>query len=93
MILDIQFKNYRSFKDKCSFSMEASSTETKANNVFVAPVSENDEEKISALMNFYAKTYKIIGLVIIAIGLILTPFLKYLIKDNKKGGAAGCYSR
>lgn len=45
------------------------------------PLSENDEEKISALMNFYAKTYKIIGLVIIFVGLILTPFLNYLIKD------------
>ena len=45
------------------------------------PLSEKDEEKISALMNFYAKTYKIIGLVIIFVGLILTPFLNYLIKD------------
>ena len=53
MILDIQFKNYRSFKDKCSFSMEASSTETKANNVFVAPVSENDEERLLKIAIIY----------------------------------------
>lgn len=53
MILDIQFKNYRSFKDKCNFSMEASSTETKANNVFVAPVSENDEERLLKIAIIY----------------------------------------
>ena len=33
--------------------MEASSTETKANNVFVAPVSENDEERLLKIAIIY----------------------------------------
>ena len=45
------------------------------------PLAEKDEEKISMLMNFYAKAYKTIGTLIIIISLVLTPFLKYLIKD------------
>ena len=45
------------------------------------PLADKDEKKISELMNFYAKAYKIIGILIIMVGIILTPFLKYLIKD------------
>lgn len=43
MILNVEFKNHRSFKDSCHFTMEASSSETKSNNVFVAPTSNNAE--------------------------------------------------
>lgn len=53
MILDIQIKNYRSFKDRCNFTMVATSTETKSNNVFVAPVSENDEERLLKIAIIY----------------------------------------
>ena len=53
MILDIQIKNYRSFKDRCNFTMVATSTETKSNNVFVAPVSENDKERLLKIAIIY----------------------------------------
>lgn len=46
------------------------------------PISENDEKRISALMNLYAKVYKLIGIVIGILGLLLIPFLGYLIKDQ-----------
>jgi O-antigen/teichoic acid export membrane protein len=46
------------------------------------PLAEKDEAKIKVLMNFYAKTYKIIGVVIFLLGLSLIPFLKFLIKDQ-----------
>ncbi len=46
------------------------------------PVAENDIPKIKTLQNLYKKFYLIIALVVLAIGGVLTPFLKILIKDE-----------
>ena len=46
------------------------------------PIAENDKRKIQALMNLYSRAYKIIGLVIAIVGILITPFIKYIIKDN-----------
>lgn len=46
------------------------------------PIADDDESKVLKLLNLYKKYYRIIGIVIGAIGLIITPFLKYLIKDG-----------
>lgn len=46
-----------------------------------APLAKRDTETIKSLMLFYKKAYRIIALVILALGLILIPFLDYLIKD------------
>ncbi len=43
------------------------------------PIAEDDKDTICALMKLYRKFYRIIGLVILTIGLILTPFLPNLI--------------
>ena len=43
------------------------------------PLSENDEQKISVLMRYYAKFYTFVGCFILLIGLALLPFLQYLI--------------
>ena len=45
------------------------------------PVADKDLKKISALMNFYKKTYRIIALVIFVFGLLLLPFLQYLVGE------------
>lgn len=45
-----------------------------------APVSDNDEEKISALMAFYKRAYRTIGTLTFFLGLLLTPFLKIFLK-------------
>lgn len=45
------------------------------------PLAENDEEKIASLMQFYAKAYKIIGIVVGIFGLCMIPFLGFVIKD------------
>ncbi len=45
------------------------------------PIAEDDIEKIKSLMDLFKKTYRIIGLVIMVLGLMLTPFLDYLIKE------------
>lgn len=46
------------------------------------PIAENDTEKICALMNLYKLYYRIIGLVILVIGLILVPFIPNLISGS-----------
>ena len=48
------------------------------------PIAKNDKHRIALLMKFYKNVYRIIGLVIAAIGLCLIPFLPYLIKDYDK---------
>lgn len=46
------------------------------------PIAEDDAETICALMKMYRLFYRIIGLVILTIGLILTPFLPHLINGE-----------
>lgn len=46
------------------------------------PISEGDESKVCALMNVYRRAYRTIGLVIVLLGLILMPFLRYLIHGS-----------
>ncbi len=43
------------------------------------PLAENDTEKVCALLALYRKVYRIIGAVILAVGLALIPFLPRLI--------------
>lgn len=45
------------------------------------PLEQNDENKIKSLMKFYKKAYFIIAIVVLVSGLILLPFLPWLIKD------------
>lgn len=53
MISDIQFKNYRSFRNECNFTMEASSSESKPDNVFTTPISENNTERLLNIAIIY----------------------------------------
>ncbi len=46
------------------------------------PVAANDREKIKSYMGLYRKAYLAIAGVITVIGLLLIPFLPYLIKDS-----------
>jgi len=45
------------------------------------PVAKNDQHRIVVLMNFYKIVYRYIGLIIAVIGVILIPFLPFLIKN------------
>ena len=45
------------------------------------PLAQKNTKKISILMNFYAKAYRLIGILIGIIGICLMPFLKYIIAD------------
>lgn len=46
------------------------------------PMAEGDDAKVSALLNLYRKAYRIIGLIIFAAGLLIMPFLDYLVADD-----------
>lgn len=46
------------------------------------PIAEKNTKAICALMNLYKRIYRIIGIIIIAIGLILVPFLNCFIKGS-----------
>lgn len=45
------------------------------------PVAKDDRQKIKSLMDLYNKCYRIIGIVIFFLGLLVIPFMKYLVKD------------
>ena len=55
------------------------------------PIADNDEERISKLMNFYRKAYNIIGAFVIVCGLIITPFLGYIVKSDNDIPHLGLY--
>ena len=45
------------------------------------PVAGRDYEKVKSYMQFYKKAYQIIGIVIAAAGLMLSPFLPWLVRQ------------
>lgn len=49
-------------------------------------VADNDEQKTCALMALYRTYYRIIGCAILLIGLLITPFIPHLVKDNVPSG-------
>lgn len=42
------------------------------------PIAENDKETIRALLQFYKKIYRVLGFIILTVGILLIPFLPYL---------------
>lgn len=43
------------------------------------PIAEDDTKKVKALMNYYKKCYHIIAFIILTIGLMITPYLKFFV--------------
>lgn len=48
------------------------------------PIATHDNKKIGQIVNFLGKAYKIIGFVILLVGLLLIPFLKYFVNFDSK---------
>ena len=46
------------------------------------PLAEDNKRQVSALMVFFAKAYRIIGLTVAAVGLLLVPALPFLINSS-----------
>lgn len=47
-----------------------------------APLEHNEEDQIAAIMRFFGKAYKIVGTIILAVGLLIIPFMKYLLNTE-----------
>ena len=45
------------------------------------PLAEGNEKKIASLMRFYSRAYTVIGCVVAAFGLLMIPFLSFVIQD------------
>ena len=45
------------------------------------PLAQKDTKKISGLLLFYKKAFLVIGFIVLAAGMSLTPFLGYIVKD------------
>ena len=46
------------------------------------PVAQDDDETICALLKLYKKLYRIIGLIILAIGLCILPFVEKMVHGS-----------
>lgn len=46
------------------------------------PIAEDDKETIRALLNLYRKIYRIIGAIVLTVGLAIIPLLPFLIKGD-----------
>lgn len=46
------------------------------------PIADKNNNKINTLMTFYKKAYRVIGIVIFVFGIILIPFLKFILGEN-----------
>lgn len=45
------------------------------------PLSQGDTEKVKSLMGYYKRAYTLIALVVTVLGLIVMPFLQYIVSD------------
>jgi O-antigen/teichoic acid export membrane protein len=46
------------------------------------PLAESDTERVCALLAYLRKVYKIVGVVIFGVGILITPFIPYIIKSD-----------
>lgn len=58
--------------------------DTAINFKLYKPLAEHDDERVRVLLKFYKIAYRVIGLVILAIGMLLVPALPYIIKDYSR---------
>lgn len=55
---------------------------TAINFSLYKPLAEHDMEKVTVLMGFYKRAYQVIGGVVAAAGMLLLPFIRYLMKGG-----------
>ena len=44
------------------------------------PIAQNDTAKVQAIINFYRAAYRVIATVVVVVGLLIMPLLKYIVK-------------
>lgn len=55
---------------------------TAINFSLYKPIADNDKEKIKSLLHLYKIAYRVIAVVVAVFGLVLFPFLKYLVNTD-----------
>ncbi len=50
------------------------------------PIAENDQDQINALLGFYRRAYRVIGLAMLGFGAVMMFFLPYLVKGSYPAG-------
>ena len=55
------------------------------------PVAKSDKDQICAYLAYYRKIYRVIGLAVLAVGLLLMPFLKRFVHDPALPGGLNLY--
>lgn len=63
-------------------SITDSGISTAINFSLYKPLAEHDNQKISSLMTFYKKMYRILGIIVLVLGLSFIPLLKFVITEN-----------
>ena len=63
-------------------SIADSGINTAINFSLYKPLADKDYKKVSSLMTFYKKVYRILGFAVLIIGLIFMPFLSFIIKES-----------
>lgn len=63
--------------------------DTAINFKLYKPLAEHDEHRVRVLMKFYKQAYRVIGCIILVIGLALIPALRFLINDYDSLEALG----
>ncbi|WP_297963018.1 lipopolysaccharide biosynthesis protein [uncultured Anaerovibrio sp.] len=46
------------------------------------PIASGDTRQVCALLNYLRKVYRLVGFVILCVGILVTPFIEYLIKGD-----------
>lgn len=50
--------------------------------ILYKPIAENDKEKVCAILSFSRRFFRIIGIVVLAIGVVLVPFLHNVVNSD-----------
>ena len=53
--------------------------------ILYKPIAEDNTDQVCAIISYFRKVYRVIGLVVLTVGLVLMPFLPYLIKGTYPG--------
>lgn len=54
---------------------------TAVNYCLYKPLSDKNYKRVSTIMTFYKRVYNIFGVVVLVIGLLIIPFLKFIIRE------------
>lgn len=55
------------------------------------PIADNDIEKLKSLMGFYKNVYRLLAVIILSLGLLVTPTLKFFLKTDVPLGNVSLY--